>query len=268
MRIPAGRIPIDPGGRHMEFGHPARTGRNIFMHSNQQRVVDVMFACSILICCAATLVGSSAPSTQGKAAAKKPRSSGGGAEDAYRFNTLGVAYMNQQRPADAQKYFDQALEADPKFAVARLNLGVSLLAQQRLEPARSALEAAARQLPKDAYAWYNLGLAYKDVGESEKGIAAFQHVTEIAPNEPDAYYFVGYLNAQLQKYDQAIAAFQKGLALAPFHASSEFGLARAFRSEEHTSELQSRLHLVCRLLLEKKKNNIHRDQPATRSMSQ
>src|SRR2546422_7624282 len=27
-----------------------------------------------------------------------------------------------------------------------------------------------------------------------------------------------------------------------------------YRSEEHTSELQSRLHLVCRLLLEKKKN--------------
>src|SRR2546422_2006371 len=27
----------------------------------------------------------------------------------------------------------------------------------------------------------------------------------------------------------------------------------AVRSEEHTSELQSRLHLVCRLLLEKKK---------------
>src|SRR2546422_7295897 len=28
---------------------------------------------------------------------------------------------------------------------------------------------------------------------------------------------------------------------------------RSWRSEEHTSELQSRLHLVCRLLLEKKK---------------
>src|SRR5687768_17699604 len=35
----------------------------------------------------------------------------------------------------------------------------------------------------------------------------------------------------------------------------------SFRSEEHTSELQSRLHLVCRLLLEKKKLNrlFHRD---------
>src|SRR2546429_3784319 len=32
-----------------------------------------------------------------------------------------------------------------------------------------------------------------------------------------------------------------------------------FRSEEHTSELQSRLHLVCRLLLEKKKH--HRTCP-------
>src|SRR5687768_18020310 len=30
-----------------------------------------------------------------------------------------------------------------------------------------------------------------------------------------------------------------------------------FRSEEHTSELQSRLHLVCRLLLEKKKKHMN-----------
>src|SRR2546422_5017206 len=29
------------------------------------------------------------------------------------------------------------------------------------------------------------------------------------------------------------------------------------RSEEHTSELQSRLHLVCRLLLEKKKKHLY-----------
>src|SRR2546422_5593997 len=33
---------------------------------------------------------------------------------------------------------------------------------------------------------------------------------------------------------------------------------RAGRSEEHTSELQSRLHLVCRLLLEKKKEKNYR----------
>src|SRR5690625_6919933 len=36
------------------------------------------------------------------------------------------------------------------------------------------------------------------------------------------------------------------------------------RSEEHTSELQSRGHLVCRLLLEKKKHSV---QPDTHSLS-
>src|SRR2546422_3518144 len=37
--------------------------------------------------------------------------------------------------------------------------------------------------------------------------------------------------------------------------------ARRRRSEEHTSELQSRLHLVCRLLLEKKKKIQLKKQP-------
>src|SRR5260370_27772254 len=36
--------------------------------------------------------------------------------------------------------------------------------------------------------------------------------------------------------------------------------ANPFRSEEHTSELQSHLNLVCRLLLEKKKKKIIRSQ--------
>src|SRR5687768_18283779 len=59
----------------------------------------------------------------------------------------------------------------------------------------------------------------------------------------------------------------------PTACSSTSRSTRSRRSEEHTSELQSRLHLVCRLLLEKKKktqkkikktkqnttNNTHKD---------
>src|SRR5256884_2508387 len=48
------------------------------------------------------------------------------------------------------------------------------------------------------------------------------------------------------------AAYRDGI-LSPQHLVS--------RSEEHTSELQSRLHLVCRLLLEKKKK--HRNETLT-----
>src|SRR2546429_6757761 len=39
----------------------------------------------------------------------------------------------------------------------------------------------------------------------------------------------------------------------PDHVAVEAERLQMHRSEEHTSELQSRLHLVCRLLLEKKK---------------
>src|SRR5690625_6747570 len=41
-------------------------------------------------------------------------------------------------------------------------------------------------------------------------------------------------------------------------SSSSQRRRRSSRSEEHTSELQSRGHLVCRLLLEKKKKNKHK----------
>src|SRR2546422_306739 len=43
-------------------------------------------------------------------------------------------------------------------------------------------------------------------------------------------------------------------------ASETRGRSSAPRSEEHTSELQSRLHLVCRLLLEKKKKKKKKDK--------
>src|SRR5690606_41307863 len=40
------------------------------------------------------------------------------------------------------------------------------------------------------------------------------------------------------------------------HAGNDIGDAGLLRSEEHTSELQSRENLVCRLLLEKKKTSM------------
>src|SRR5689334_24096748 len=42
---------------------------------------------------------------------------------------------------------------------------------------------------------------------------------------------------------------------------------RATRSEEHTSELQSQFHLVCRLLLEKKKKKQNKQSPEHKPQS-
>jgi tetratricopeptide (TPR) repeat protein len=235
----------------------ARSGRGLrargifLMQKFVPRWISLGVVCAMAIVAAAVPAlrshSLSARTAQEKPAAK-PHSAtspaSAGTNDAFRFNTLGVACMNQQKFADAQKYFEQALAADPKFAVARLNLGISLLSQQKLEGARTALEQASSQLPKDPFAWYNLGLVYKDSAETEKGVAAFKHVTELVP-EADGHYFVGYLLSQLQRYDDAIAEFDKALAAFPFHASAEFGIARAYQrkgdlksAREHLARFQ------------------------------
>src|SRR5438045_5375159 len=69
---------------------------------------------------------------------------------------------------------------------------------------------------------------YTTLFRSENALAHYKKATEIAPNYSPAYNLLGYAYRQ-----QGDIAKQ--------------------RSEEHTSELQSLRHLVCRLLLEKKK---------------
>src|SRR2546422_7861049 len=69
---------------------------------------------------------------------------------------------------------------------------------------------------------------------------------------------LGILRLGAHLLAHAVAARVALLAFAGLFgaAARRFELRDAFlatRSEEHTSELQSRLHLVCRLLLEKKK---------------
>src|SRR5260370_12748165 len=48
---------------------------------------------------------------------------------------------------------------------------------------------------------------------------------------------------------------QRGGLREPRRGSRRAGILAGARSEEHTSELQSHLNIVCRLLLEKKKNH-------------
>src|SRR2546422_7797603 len=58
-------------------------------------------------------------------------------------------------------------------------------------------------------------------------------------------------NARGQRARARAHQFRRGVCL----KATAFVIDREDRSEEHTSELQSRLHLVCRLLLEKKKKH-------------
>src|SRR5690625_5604631 len=98
----------------------------------------------------------------------------------------------------------------------------------------------------------------------------------------DPWVFLSYVAAHTERIalgtGSVITSFRHPLDVAKFASSVDlisdsrllFGAATGdrpieftayrkdrARSEEHTSELQSRGHLVCRLLLEKKKKHIH-----------
>src|SRR2546422_5963566 len=60
--------------------------------------------------------------------------------------------------------------------------------------------------------------------------------------------------ARAASLDQLCINTVRALAMDAVQQADSGHPGTAMRSEEHTSELQSRLHLVCRLLLEKKKN--------------
>src|SRR3989442_7462439 len=87
----------------------------------------------------------------------------------------------------------------------------------------------------------------------------------------DMYFQLGYIPApatpfgDVQKLEPGHTAMWRrptGLAIRRYwdlpreREPAPRDVEAQLRSEEHTSELQSRPHLVCRLLLEKKKNTI------------
>src|SRR3712207_9310084 len=60
----------------------------------------------------------------------------------------------------------------------------------------------------------------------------------------EAHFFIGQKEAHAGRTKEAAEHFEKALATSSRHLSAFRG---AQRSEEHTSELQSRQYLVCRL---------------------
>jgi tetratricopeptide (TPR) repeat protein len=167
--------------------------------------------------------------------------------NALRLNNLGIAYMDQQRPQDALKAFEEAAAADATSYIPRVNQGIALLNMQRMDEVRKILTDASEAAPGDAHIWYNLGLLEKSAGNAEAAIAQFEKVVAIDPNDADTHYFIGLLESQLHEYPKAIAEFQKALAINAFHLSAEFGMAQAYQRSGDTASAKTHFERFQRL---------------------
>src|SRR5579862_3117777 len=161
--------------------------------------------------------------------------------EAARLNNLGCAYMNQQLFEKGLSAFQQAVQADPNFPLAKLNEGIAYLNLQKIDEAKAALQQVIQSDPKIPNAWYSLGLLAKNTGDAQSSIDAFNHVTEMDPNDADTWYFLGTAYAQAKQFPQAIDAFDHALKINPLHASAEFGLSRAYQQSADVNDAREHL---------------------------
>src|SRR5215813_15552888 len=93
------------------------------------------------------------------------------------------------------------------------------------------------------------------------GVWYAQKAVRVRPSffslRPSSFFFNDTATTEIYTLSlhDALPIFRRGRRRGRVPGRRPSGRGRGERSEEHTSELQSRPHIVCRLLLEKKKKN-------------
>lgn len=162
-------------------------------------------------------------------------------EQLYRLNNVGVAFMEQYKHEDAVKQFKQALERDPNFAIARINLA---LADFYLNDSSAAVEearAAVKLAPDSPHAHYALAAALRSEKLYDESLAEFNKVLLIDQRDSATNIQIGQLHSQKQQYPQAIAAFQRAIESEPFNATAIYSLAQALIRAGRQAEGQKAL---------------------------
>src|SRR5438309_9884404 len=197
------------------------------------------------------------------------------------FIYIATLLSGAGQPDSAVKYFKLAVRYadDPKFAKekrgARLDLARVYHGATRLDDAVAAYKEYLADYPNDVQAMAALAAAYSRQGKKDEALTLFAQVVEhadsaaagdlfaagqimltVVPQAPDTAPVVAQRKVQARKTRartvRQIAVHCDPAAMKVLH-EYDASILPQYRSEEHTSELQSQFHLVCRLLLEKKK---------------
>ena len=162
-------------------------------------------------------------------------------EQLYRFNNLGVAFMEQYKHEDAIREFKQALAADSSFAPARINLAMAFFflndSKTAIEEARAAIKVA----PESLQAHYILGAALRNEKSFDEAITEFKKVLASDPGDPATNIQIGQILSQKQQYADAVGAFRIALDAEPFNATAAYSLAQALIRSGNAAEGQKML---------------------------
>lgn len=135
--------------------------------------------------------------------------------EALAANQEGVAFYQQGRLAQAESRFREALQAEPDYVEALINLGVLYAAEGCYDEAEARLQQALIFEPKSPYTHYNLGGVYSAQQDWVVAIKAYRQAIRFFPNYVQAFNNLGHAYLELGRLRQARSTLEKGLVLAP-----------------------------------------------------
>jgi tetratricopeptide (TPR) repeat protein len=144
------------------------------------------------------------------------------------YNNIGAVFMNEKREyGQAEDEFRQALEIDPGFVNARVNLGLALLYQGRDTDARDQYLRCLELQPNACDCRMGLGVIALNKKDWAEARTQFEKHTQICPENAPGYYNLGYAQYQLGRCQEAYNAFVTALVLKPDYIEARKNLVIA-----------------------------------------
>lgn len=128
------------------------------------------------------------------------------------------------------------VEALKKGASAHLKRGVRLEADGNLQAAAEEHERAVEIDPRYVQARVNLITLYGKLGQAEKAAEHYRAAVAIDPDVAESHYNYGVLLAGQQKYAEAAAAFRRALEINPYYAEAHGNYAYLLMVEGRLEE--------------------------------
>jgi Tfp pilus assembly protein PilF len=179
---------------------------------------------------------------------------------------MGDLLLHGNRFDEAKTYFQQALQADPKFAPAYESLGIGYLWQDNFAEAKKNLKVAVERDSQNYLAhYYYARTIMNEISAQGKRIdsipeevaaplvAALKKTIQLAPNHADAYDLLAFIYAvQGANLDDGIELLKKAIALNPSRHQFGLTLAQLYLRKQDFAQAKEILSKTARMTQEER----------------
>jgi Tfp pilus assembly protein PilF len=109
------------------------------------------------------------------------------------YNTLGLIQLRKKNPSRALTFFVQAVELDPKYIDAHLNIGAIGLSTRQYEKAAQSFAAVLKLDPKNFDAAMGMGVAQRGLKKIDEAESWYKKAAELDPHNCAVQYNMGVL---------------------------------------------------------------------------